>query len=557
MRLQGWSKIFVSCAFLLLAVTCLYQPSFAWYPVCVNCDETPSYDPGWDVVDLRPEPAVPRETEEQRRKREFQEITTRCAQLHNNGELDNAVACYQKALTLDPTSALVRENMNFALMTRAYYFGVHYYNQKDWKRAAGYFQEALNHRYDDNVRQYRDLARRMVEDEELQAMWRKEREEREFRYTEAQMKVRNMLDNLRVDFDQRLSQPSSELQFIEPEKPIFAKVDEKSVPVAVPTALLRPGSGPEASGKETNAEMQQLEKEYWDLEGRIKNEKDPVRRADLINRQTYVKSLMGVLEIQLMDKFKEKKAQDEREMKIKARLAIASSSLMLSKFDDSLEMLNKAKEEAPGDKGIQMALNYVNYIKDMSEGKVELNPQWPLLLDAITYGKGDWQASISYLKKAADEYTDNKNIRTALRYIEGMRAEETMVPALELPTADDLLGLFEGTPRAEEWLKLQEANEILEKAKRPDPLDQFADDWLKMTEEFFAAKEEDKEKSKKIDGLLVQVLIANLRYDHEAAYGYAKEAYELDPEDQAVRDTYHYMHGVVDAGRMMKRKNEE
>jgi len=44
-----------------------------------------------------------------------------------------------------------------------------------------------------------------------------------------------------------------------------------------------------------------LVKEYWAFDQKIRKEKDSIVRADLINKQTYIKSQIGVLDIRIMD----------------------------------------------------------------------------------------------------------------------------------------------------------------------------------------------------------------------------------------------------------------
>lgn len=563
-----FKQVFIAVIFLVLpTIFIIYSPVFAWYPVCVNCKEGPSSSGrDWEPYTPEPKPVVPQaptkpqETEEQRKKRQAIEINTQCVELHNKGELDNAIYCYQQALKLDPYNLVIQESLNFARMMKSYYYGVYYYNQKDWKKAAEYFEEALSHKYDDNIREYLRLSKHMLSEMEIEERWKRERETREMEFSEAKEKMRQMLDDLKVDFDRRENQPPSELKFIEPEGPLFTKGDKNSAPVAVPTNLLRPGSGPDVAGQETSAEIKQLEKEYWDLDEKIRNEKDPIKRAELINRQTYIRSLMGVLEIQLMDKFKEKKkkAEDEnKEMKIKACLAIAASSTLLGNLDDALKMLKDAQAEVPNDKGIQRALNYVNYIKDIAEEKVSFNPQWPLLVDAISYGQGDWEVSISYLKKASNEYPEDKNICTALKYIEGMRAEESVEELFKGPTSEDILRLFPEVASAVGEDKFEDAQSLIKQAKRPDIPVPYLDDLANLIEELFVSvskKAERQERWPQVHALTCKSLQAQMRNDIESAFRYIKEAHELDPGDMGVRDAFNYMQGIYDATQMRKKE---
>lgn len=553
-------QIFISAILLLLFITFIYSRACAWYAVCVNCKEEPSSSRrDWDdsVSKSTPTPqapSAPKETQEQRNKRAV-EINTRCVALHNNGELDNAISCYLKALALDPNNLIIRENMNFSRMMKAYYYGVHYYDQRDWRKAAQYFREALNYKYDENVSQYLRLTEAMLSEQEMQQRWEAERKIREEKLSEAQEKVRKMLDELKVVFDQRQNQPPSGLQFIEPQQTLFTKGDKNSAPVAVPTSLLRPGSGPNATGKETSAEIKQLEKEYWDLEEKIRSEKDPVKRAGLINRQSYIRSLMGVLEIKLMDKFKEEKIADEKDLKIKACLAIAASSTLLSDFNTAIKLLNDALAEAPEDKGIRMALNYVNYIKDMSEAKVSLNPQYPLLVDAISYGKGDWEVSISYLKKASNEYPEDKNIRAALKYIEGMRAEESVEKRSKMPTREDLESLLQEVASAVGEDKFEDAQSLIKQAQKLDPPDPILADLENIIKEIPVSKKEQlHQRRDDVHALTCRTIRAQLRNDYESAYRYIKEAYELDPDDPGVRDTFNFIQGIYIATKMKEKE---
>ena len=105
-------------------------------------------------------------------------------------------------------------------------------------------------------------------------------------------------------------------------------------------------------------------------------------------------------------------------------------------YEAAIRYYKAALKARPNDRGIQMALGQVFYLKDKQEGRIKPNPKVEVLLDALEHGKGDWEASIRYLENVlkADPFetgtrlsTKDRNralaIRDALNYTKGLYAE--------------------------------------------------------------------------------------------------------------------------------------
>jgi tetratricopeptide (TPR) repeat protein len=111
-----------------------------------------------------------------------------------NGDWDNAIACHEKAVALDPGNAVFRDNLNYARSRKANILGLAAYNNQKWEVAVRYFQEAMNCRPNDVDKENLRQAQEYLEKERAEAIHNKQ-------LAEAGTKINSILDNLFTDFE--------------------------------------------------------------------------------------------------------------------------------------------------------------------------------------------------------------------------------------------------------------------------------------------------------------------------------------------------------------------
>ena len=91
-------------------------------------------------------------------------------------------------------------------------------------------------------------------------------------------------------------------------------------------------------------------------------------------------------------------------------------------YVDSIRYYREALKLSPNARGIQLALGHVLYLREKGQ---KGSPKAEILLDALQFGKGDWEASIGFLKDALEKKKDKdiaQAVRDALNYTEGLYA---------------------------------------------------------------------------------------------------------------------------------------
>jgi ferric-dicitrate binding protein FerR (iron transport regulator) len=84
--------------------------------------------------------------------------------------------------------------------------------------------------------------------------------------------------------------------------------------------------------------------------------------------------------------------------KVHALTIKAIRSSMMGDYESTIRYYRAALKETPHDEGIQLALQYVLFQRDKKLGFIKPNPKVDVLLDALEYGQGSWEASIGYLR---------------------------------------------------------------------------------------------------------------------------------------------------------------
>lgn len=538
-----------------------------------RCDEGGSSSPSPTTYES-PAYTPPRETKEQRRRREAIEMNNKCVQYHNNKEYDKAIPCYEAALNLDPSSLLIQNNLKNTKKLWANDLGIKYWNEENWGKAVSYFKEALSYGRDSTIENNLRKAENQLKFENLA----KAEKEQETKVAEAKEKINKMLDNLAVDFDGSkkgaAQSSSSSLEFMDTSQPLFSKGDKYSAVVVAgnPPAkprVVTPSVSEGSFRKLVNVDktrkdresISSLEDRYWVLEDQISKEKDPVKRAELINEQTYIKSQIGVLEITILDRYREEQqnaGREEKDKKIETLLTDSAMDAWSGSYDSSLASLNEALKADPGNKGIQQAINYVNYIKDMEEGRTKGNAAEPILFDALAYGNGDWNKIISNVKKASGDNSDDTAIRDALNIIEGMQSYQRNTGNSEiwarLNKAGNLIDDrdYEGALRI-----LKETHELYpddagvrdsmwlmqgvcsgQKSGGKDNTASLAGAGTGTEQKGFLREKSDADK------LVSKAMSFITKNDYVSAVPLLKKAHELDPRDMVIRDALNFAKGA-------------
>lgn len=193
-------------------------------------------------------------------------------------------------------------------------------------------------------------------------------------------------------------------------------------------------------------------------------------------------------------------AQKEREREARAEAARLLGALAAGSgdYEEAIRYLKEALEIRPGDLGIRKGLGYVYYLRDRQKG-IAPNPKAETLLDALQHGRGDWEASIRYLKNLLEVEKDKdraRAIREALQTVEGLYAserEETPVaPSLEeYPPRDaptrELLSKGIDRIGARDY---QGAVQLFQQAHEANPQDQGIRDVLNFAEGLYFAQQD-------------------------------------------------------------------
>lgn len=463
-----------------------YYHDHNWEMAVNSFKEALTYGPNSDIeYNLRlAEDSLKKEGQ---RKKAIALNDNECIQYRLCGDFDKAISCYEKAVSLYPSDTVIQNNLKLAKQDKANTTGLAYFNEGNWQTAITYFKEALTYGPDSNVKINLVRAEAMLKLEEQE----KAEQRHGSNLAEAKKRIKNMLDNLVIDFDGATTGSaagsSSALSFIDPSQAggqgpavVVAGKPPSDGRVVTPTT--------DSQNVDYLKQRTNFESEYWDLEDKISKEKDPIKRMEMINRQTYIKSQIGVLEIEILDKYKEEQKK-EKDVKMKALLTTSALATLVSDFDSSLKNLNEALQQRPGDEGIKQAINYVTYIKDMKTGKIQMNLKYPVLVDAIYYGKGDWKTSIAYLKLVSEAYPEDMALSDAVNVIKGINSYEL------------------------DYKRLQEKPE---EEKNRDAADRY----LKATD-----------------------LLA--KHDYQGALSILQKAYVRYPDNPAIRDATEFVSGLV------------
>ncbi|MBN2568149.1 MAG: tetratricopeptide repeat protein [Deltaproteobacteria bacterium] len=388
------------------------------------------------------------EQERHERKQKSTEAMKKGLECSKKGDYDGAIDHYREALSLNPDNTAAKTALGLALNRKA----IKFHEQRDWNSAIQYYKEALEYKPNDKVIQ--DNLDRAQVSAKSERMWKTIEAETQRKRAEAKTKIDKMLDELTKDFDNpqvpstsasslRFSDASSPnaLEFVSPGESLFSKGSKSSAPVDL--TFMDPDKPMVVDPRVVKGEMTPVEaRKDW-----------------------------------------------EDEIKVKARVTLAAALVGQGDYDGAMSYLRKAEKDRPDDLGIKKAITYTMYLRDRKS--MPPSPKAEALLDALEYGKGDWQRSVEYLKDAYKKDPNDLPARDALQFAEGMSGYWLHPGEIPLPSS------YKAPLVKSEVQKLEDKG--------------------------------------------IQSIRAR---EYEKAYGYFRKAHEQSPEDLGIRDVMNFLEGA-------------
>lgn len=177
-------------------------------------------------------------------------------------------------------------------------------------------------------------------------------------------------------------------------------------------------------------------------------------------------------------------AKVSKEEKAKNAEAAVSLAGMLAKkedYDGALRYLKEAKRNNPDQPGLGETIAYVKGMKAANSPELAArlkkspSPKAEIILDALTVGDGNWQASISYLEGMKQKAPADPHVAQALNYTRGMYDYQVLKQSRTIdPKLDKEAPLFfSGTPGSPKPGRATD-EQIRKQSQTIDPkLDQF------------------------------------------------------------------------------------
>jgi tetratricopeptide (TPR) repeat protein len=138
--------------------------------------------------------------------------------------------------------------------------------------------------------------------------------------------------------------------------------------------------------------------------------------------------------------------KSQREVKAEAAFVLATLAVRNADYDQALRYLQDARKAKPNSKKIQDAYNYVLSLKN-SQMQMKPSLKAEYLLEALDYGKGDWEASIRYLDNR-ELFMDYRAAEEARRNLKEVYAEFLARQAVDRIHRKDYEGAIESLKRA-------------------------------------------------------------------------------------------------------------
>jgi tetratricopeptide (TPR) repeat protein len=149
---------------------------------------------------------------------------------------------------------------------------------------------------------------------------------------------------------------------------------------------------------------------------------------------------------------KTKLTQKELDIKVQAALALAFLAVKKANYDEALRYLQDARAAKPKDQKIRAAYLYVLSLKNRPP-RIKPSSKATYLLDALDYGKGDWEKSLDYLNNIEFDRAGNVDAQAAeeaLRNLKVVYAEFLARQAVDRISRKDFEGAMTSLKRANE-----------------------------------------------------------------------------------------------------------
>ena len=200
---------------------------------------------------------------------------------------DKAIYYFNNALEYSPDDISILHSIQEVLAGKESEIGLKYFREGDFDKAEYHFKKALKHNPNDS-----DIADILRDTRHAKAFAMKNENDKRIEILTKQIveKITSRLEG----FVKQLQQNKLSLNTVLSSDVVDVR-DKSWGP-----KLTRVISNNRKVAK-IQKKRNKLVKEYWVFDQKISDEKDSIIRADLINKQTNIKSQIGVLDIRIMD----------------------------------------------------------------------------------------------------------------------------------------------------------------------------------------------------------------------------------------------------------------
>ena len=214
-----------------------YCKEYNWEMGIKYFKEALSYGPDSTIEEnLRIAKARLKEAEHQKEELAKKEEARRlndndCLQYRQSGDFDKSFSCYEKAISLNPTDPVIKNNLQLAKMDKANTLALKYFKEQNWKMAIKYLKEALSYGSDENIKDSLAKAEGTAKLEKQE----KAEDAHRIDLAGAKERINKVVGDLAGGFDGSANTEGSSnpLEFIGGNQPPFSEGDKNSAPVVL------------------------------------------------------------------------------------------------------------------------------------------------------------------------------------------------------------------------------------------------------------------------------------------------------------------------------------
>lgn len=373
--------------------------------------------------------------EQQRRANEAFNTNETANQYYADGDFVTAIQYYERAASLNPNDAVIRNNLKNARAARARQIYELAYREDDEQARLKYYEEAVRL---DPLPEYTQSLNVLRESLERKRMWQKEKDE----FTSARAKAGNVLDGIVSKLGEQ-SKPmhapgsTAELEFITEKEPVISKGSITSAPVELPEKAvpldLKAGQ-PEKGLVTKDVPIPEVIPQWDPLSAKTPGE--IVLRA---LEKGKIDGKMGPSNLDASINYLENylKTGNPNNIKVKQAVSYLEGMRERAKLDEPDKKPNPFEPSPDDSRYLLEAITG----KKIPEWPGEKNPQakpfgrnpldWrkqrnQALLEALKTNQGDWDKTALYLEKkiAADAIGVDDASRNALQYLQAYSSYE-------------------------------------------------------------------------------------------------------------------------------------